>query len=130
MTSTGCAVLFSYVIGVVIADSRTTAPGQPDFVRHVAGHDTGPLPQLEGIRPYERIGKLLYHVPVHALNDRHHGDEKRHPNEHPDQREETLQLLRAKSSEGHPDCFQQPHQDEVASRVLVVSAWRTLAPSF
>src|SRR5215210_2002114 len=96
----------------------------------MAGHDAGPLPELERIRPYERVGELLHHVPVHALHDRYDGNQERHADEHTDQGEETLQLLRAESSESHPDRFQQPHQDEVASRVLVVSAWRTLAPSF
>ncbi len=118
-----------HVIGIVVADPGPAPPRQPDLIGNVAGHDAGPLPQLEGVGPHEGVGELFHHVPVHALHDRHYCDEKSDADEHPDEGEETLQLLRAKSGEGHPHRFQQPHQEGVASRVLVVSAGRTLAPS-
>src|SRR2546422_10859554 len=73
---------------------------------------SGELPQPERVHAEDRPGELVGHVPIHPLNDRHDGDEKHHADEHTDDGEGTLELLRPDGLQGEANGLDEGRSEE------------------
>jgi hypothetical protein len=66
---------------------------------------------LEGVRADDRAGDVLLHVRVHPLDHRHDGDEERHRDDDPEQREERAKLVRPELPECSEDDVDETHRE-------------------
>src|SRR4029077_20398407 len=84
-------------------------PHPPRRIGDVAELHVGELPQTERVHAQDRAGELVGHIAVHALYDRHDGDEEHHADEHADDREGALELLRPDGLQGESDGLEKWH---------------------
>src|SRR5213596_3418059 len=94
---------------IFVAHSRSAAPHPPRRIGDVPELHVGELPQTERVHAEDRAGELVGHVAVHPLHDRHDGDEKHHADEHADDREGALELLRPDGLQGEADGLEEGH---------------------
>src|SRR2546425_13143759 len=76
---------------------------------HVADLHVGESPQPERVHAEDRPCELFRHVAVHPLHYRDDRDEEHHADEHADDGEDALQLLRPDGLEGEADRFEEGH---------------------
>ena len=63
-----------------------------------------------GVHPDEPLAEGAPHILVHPLHDADHDDQEHHADDHAQQAEEALQLLRAHLFRGESDAFEDPHR--------------------
>src|SRR4051812_16145271 len=77
---------------VAMIDARTALPFAPLLLRGVVA-EPGVTPKREGVGAKDAAGEVLFDILAHAGHDGHDSDEEHHPDHHPEQCEEALQLL-------------------------------------